>query len=463
MPVWAKARANPSRTLNRWRGGAALGPFERVAVPLLRLPMEAGESRKRTGLLVLGLLAALALGLGSKMLFAQIEGDRGIAPVATTGDFEVTDIQVDETGDNAEDARANGWKVAERKAFAKLVAQNGGIGSLGDDAIEAMVSTIEVQHEELAPHRYIATLTVVFDRERAGAYIGASAGRAHSAPLLVIPVMDAGGAQSVFETRNLWQRAWAEFHADQSVIDYVRPNGGGADSLLITAGQIDRRSRTWWRSLLDGYNASGVVMPIARIERQWPGGPVNVTFTARYGPDNKYLGSVTLTARDEAALPQTLAQGVRRLDGFYAQALGAGLLAPDPSLNVGTAIDPALIDAVLDRAGLTAAKVKAAQQATPGTPGAPATTAPGVVAPPQAAPVVYTVQFATPDADAVDAGAAIVRSIAGVRAASTTSLAIGGTSVMRVTYAGPIEALAEALRARGFKVTVGSGALSIRR
>ena len=77
--------------------------------------------------------------------------------------------------------------------------------------------------------------------------------------------------------------------------------------------------------------------------------------------------------------------------------------------------------------------------------------------------MAYTVQFATPDADAVDAGTAIVRSIAGVRSAGTTSLAIGGTSVMRVTFAGTIEALTEALRARGFKVTVGSGALSIRR
>lgn len=433
---------------------------------LLRLPMQIRDTRKRVGLIAFGLLVALALAsggvLGVGALLAQIEGERGVAPVATTGDFEVSDIQVDEKGDNAEDARANGWRVAEHKAYAKLIAQNGGTSSLPDDAIEAMVAAIEVQHEELAPHRYIAMLTVVFDRERTSSHIGMAAGREHSAPLLVIPVMESGGAQSVFETRTAWQRAWAEFHADQSVIDYVRPNGGGADSLLLTAGQIDRRSRTWWRSVLDGFKASGVLIPVARIERQWPGGPVQVTFTARYGPDNKYLGSATLTAKDEAGLPQVLAEGVRRLDAFYAQALSAGLLAPDPSLNVGTAIDPALIDAVLDRAGLSAQQVKAKSAAVAAA-GAKASAAPGESAAPQAAPTAYTVQFATPDADAVDAGTAIVRSIAGVRSAGTTSLAIGGTSVMRVTYVGTIESLAEALRARGFKVTVGSGALSIRR
>ena len=104
----------------------------------MQVPMQADATGRRAGLVVLGLAGALVLGLGGKALIAQIEGERGIAPVVTTGDFEVTDVQVDETGDNAEDARTNGWKSAERKAYAKLVAQNGGTGSLGDDAIEAM-------------------------------------------------------------------------------------------------------------------------------------------------------------------------------------------------------------------------------------------------------------------------------------------------------------------------------------
>ncbi|HNJ48080.1 MAG TPA: heavy-metal-associated domain-containing protein, partial [Novosphingobium sp.] len=44
-----------------------------------------------------------------------------------------------------------------------------------------------------------------------------------------------------------------------------------------------------------------------------------------------------------------------------------------------------------------------------------------------------------------------------------TSLAMGGTSLMRVTYAGELSVLADALRARGWRVTVGNNALSIRR
>jgi hypothetical protein len=75
----------------------------------------------------------------------------------------------------------------------------------------------------------------------------------------------------------------------------------------------------------------------------------------------------------------------------------------------------------------------------------------------------YVVQFVTPNAAAVDSALGAVRGTPGVRGAATSSIAIGGTSVMRVTYAGDIAGLAAALRARGFTVQQGSNALSISR
>jgi hypothetical protein len=50
-----------------------------------------------------------------------------------------------------------------------------------------------------------------------------------------------------------------------------------------------------------------------------------------------------------------------------------------------------------------------------------------------------------------------------VLGASTTSLAVGGTSLMRVSYQGELSALADALRSRGWRVNVGNNALSIKR
>jgi len=85
-------------------------------------------------------------------------------------------------------------------------------------------------------------------------------------------------------------------------------------------------------------------------------------------------------------------------------------------------------------------------------------------APTQAASAsTFTVQVATPEPASIDAGLASLRAIAGVQGASISSVAVGGTSVMRVTYTGDLAQLAAALRGRGWTVTQGASALSIRR
>lgn len=420
----------------------------------LSLPFQNAKNRKA---ILLGL--ALVSGLGAAALVAQIEGDRGIPPIASNGDYEVRGVEVNVSGDNAEDARSKGWREAQRKAWAKLWESNGsggGAPGLDDATIESMVSAVVVEREQIGPRRYIARLGVIFDRARTGERLGMAGVKARSAPLLVVPVLYQGGVATVFETRNAWQKAWAEYRTGASAIDYVRPAGSGSDSLLLTAGQLDRRSRNWWRLILDEFGAADVIMPIARLERDYPGGPVRGTFSARYGPDNRFLGSFELAAKSEADLPKMLEDAIGRIDAIYTQALVAGTLRPDPTLNMAPQIDPALIEQTLAKASPV---VPSSQAVVPGAEPSVAASAPAATA----VSSTFTVQFPTADAAAVDAGMAAVRGVAGVKSAASTSIAIGGTSVMRVTYAGEIEALAAALRAQGWRVTVGAGALSIRK
>jgi hypothetical protein len=149
-----------------------------------------------------------------------------------------------------------------------------------------------------------------------------------------------------------------------------------------------------------------------------------------------------------------------RMDLIYRRALASGLLTPDPSLMAGSwQIDAALAE--------LAAKLRAAEDASkgPGESQVDTTGTPTPLASESAAPTIssITVQFVTPDAAAVDAALGAVRGAPGVRGASTSSIAIGGTSVMRVTLAGDINALAAALRGQGWQVSVGAGALRISR
>lgn len=413
-----------------------------------------GPATQLVGTLAFALAVALAA-VGPARLIAQIEGDRGIPPIASSTDIQVMGIEVNTTGKDGEEAREAGWKEAQRKAWEQLKGPK-----LSDSQIDAFVSAVVIEHEQIGPRRYVARLGVIFDRTKAGQLLVTADGgvaRSRSAPLLIVPVLYSGGAGQVFEVKGPWQRAWANFGTAASPIDYVRPTGSGGESLILTAGQPGRRSRLWWRNVLDQFGAADVISPIARLERQWPGGPVKGTFTARFGPDNKYLDSFTLTAPDEAGVPKMLNEALVRIDLVYRGALAEGLLQPDPTLVA----DQQTFYQVL--ASLRAAIGPEPTETTaPGTPVATPTPQPGQT---QAATSVstFTVQFASPDAKAVDAALSGVRGVAGVQGAGTTSIAIGGTSVMRVTMAGDIEALAAGLRARGWQVTVGSGALSIRR
>lgn len=402
---------------------------------------------------LLAALIASALGLGA-IVYAQIEGgDRGVAPIDTSGAFEVTGIDVDVAAKSAEAARLGGWRLAQRRGWAMLWAKThggsvGGAPAIGDSALDAIVSGIVVDQEQIGPNRYVAKLGVLFDRSRAGQILGVSGNVSRSAPMLVVPIQWSGGTAQGFEAKTEWQKAWARFRAGASPIDYVRTSGSGPDPLLLNYGQTLRPGRLWWRALLDQYGAADVLIPQVRLERLWPGGPVIGHFSARFGPDNREVAAFNLRVETSDGIPSMMDEGVKRIDAAYAGALAAGILRPDPSL-----IPPPPVDADSLIANETDA--------------APSDEAPdasdNAAAPEATAAESYTVQFDTPDVSAVTSTETAVKSVPGVKSVDTTSLALGGVSVMKVTFEGDAGALRLALSARGFRVEEGGGALRIRR
>jgi len=399
------------------------------------------------------LAGALLLALGA-VLVAQVGGDRGIIPVASSEDIEVRGIKVDVSGRNPQDARLKGWAEARKLAWEKL-----GGPDIPDSQLEGLVSAIVVEQERLGPRRYIATLGVVFDRARAGGLLGGEGARTRSAPMLTLPVLISGGTQTMFEVRNPWQRVWAETQFGASAIDYVRPSGAGGESLLLTYGQTGRRSRAWWNDILDQFGAADVLIPIANLRYLYPGGPVEGRFTGRYGPDSRYLGEFTLRAQSPEQVPAMLERAVQRFDQMFTRALAEGKLRPDPTLALGNVEISPEVRALIE-AARRAEEAAAANEVVPSGAETPAGT------PTPDVPVAlgtYTVQVATPDARSVDAALGSIRGAAGVRSVATSSIAIGGTSVVRVAYLGDLNGLAAALRAAGWQVNVGSNALGISR
>lgn len=404
---------------------------------------------KRRWLAVPLIVAALSVGA---VVYAQLEaGDRGIAPVNSSSDLMVSGVRVDVTGDSADAARSKGWQEAQRLGWEALFKQvNGGASAPGlpDSTLNGIVTAIVIEREQIGPGRYIATLGVQFDRARAGQILGISGRIFRSPPYLVLPVVYEGGVAQSFEQRSEWQRGWAEFRTADSSVDYVRTSGLGADTLLLNAGQMRRRNRAWWREILDQYGASDVLIPTVRIERMWPGGPIVGYFSARYGPDNELLGSFTLTTRNPSGMRNLMTEGVRRIDAIYTGALADGRLRTDPSLIIEAPVAPEEIE-------------KPVEETTTATESPGASTDPAT--PTTAAAVTYSVQVDTPDSGAVLAVESSLRSLPGVDGASTSSVAIGGVSVVRVRYRGDAAALRSVLAAAGWRVAESGGTFRITR
>jgi len=300
----------------------------------------------RRGRLPIALLAVVLL-IGGGIGYAQLEsGDRGILPLDSSNTLEMGGIKVDVGGKTADEARYNGWRIAQRESFKALWAKTHGrpiseAPTLSDGTLDGLVSSIIVESEQIGPNRYIATLGVLFDRARAGELLGVGGQVSHSAPMLLIPIVVTSGAATSVEQRNAWQRAWAEFRTSTSPIDYVRVSGMGIDPLLVNAAQTARPGRGMWRNILDYYGAADVLVAEVQLRRVYPGGPATGTFSGYFGPDRRPLGSFTLTAQNSAAIPEMMTRGVSQMDALFGRWQAAGQLGPDPSLIIP---EPPVID-----------------------------------------------------------------------------------------------------------------------
>lgn len=405
-------------------------------------------SRFRPKIILIPVIAMLSL-VGAGILYAQLDGaDRGIPPIDSTTNFEVLGVEVDVSAENAEKARLEGWRRAQAQGWKMLWAKTNNrpisqAPNLSEAVLNNIVAGIVIEQEQIGPRRYIARLGVLFDRARTGEMLGVPGLARRSAPLLVIPVMRTGSTGYSFEFRNEWQRAWAQFRTANSPIDYVRTSGSGIDPLLLNLAQTRRRGRGWWRMILDQYGAADILVPEVDLRRAYPGGPAIGIFTARFGPDATPIGRFALRVPNGASVPRMLEEGVRRLDGLFVRALEAGLLRPDPSL-------------VIIAPELPPVEEELVEELPPVATQRPAPTATSAAA--------FNIQVATPDAASVQNAEIAASRVSGVTSAITTSLALGGTSIMRVTYVGDASSLAAALQAQGWQVEVtGSNSLRISR
>jgi len=379
-------------------------------------------------LLVLPLMLLFVL-VGTSVHGQLESGSRGILPIDTSGQLEIDGIHVDVGAKDSVTARYAAWRIAQREGFKKLYAEMHHVPvsqapNLPDSALDQIVSSIDVDREQIGPNRYIADLGVMFDRARAAQYFGVSGGGEvrRSVPMLLIPVTITAGTATSVELKNSWQRAWAYFRTGDSPIDYVRISGLGVDPVLVNAAQLNRPGRGWWRNIIDAYGAADILVAEVQLERLYPGGPARARFIGRHGPDNEIIGGFTLTAKNSDQLQAMMSLGARKMDALFTAALAAGRLERDSTLN----LPPPPVEIL------------------PEEEVAPVETGPAANA--------FQVQVSGKDVNAYNFAMAHLRTMGGVESASPQQINPGGTSYILVTFKGDIGSLASALAARGWVV-----------
>jgi len=364
----------------------------------------------------------------SGALYAQMEsGERGIAPIDSSGTLEVTDIHVDVAAKDAQAARLTGWRIAQREGFRKLWARThkrpiSEAPNLPDSVLDGLVSSIVVQREQIGPTRYIADLGILFDRARSAELLGVGGEVRRSAPMLLIPILVTAGTDATVELRNPWQRAWAEFRTSQSPIDYVRVVGTGVDPLLVNAAQAERPGRGWWRNIIDLYGAADIVIAQVRLHRPFPGGPAIASFVGFHGPDREPLGTFSITS-PAGNVPQLMRAGVERMDRLFAAAFAAGRLQRDPSLDIPLPPPPPVEELIEEAPAPTAER-----------------------------PWTYQVQIVANDVNVYNFAMAHLRTTGGVEQVVPVVINPTGTSYVNVTFRGDLSNLRSALATRGWVV-----------
>jgi hypothetical protein len=193
----------------------------------------------------------------------------------------------------------------------------------------------------------------------------------------------------------------------------------GADPVLINAAQTTRPGRGWWRNLLDMYGATDILVAEVQLQRLYPGGPARGRFIARHGPDQEIVGGFTLTVQNSDGVAAMMAEGAQRIDQIYAQALAAGRLTRDSSLDLPP---PPVLPALPETKAVAAVNLANS----------------------------FQVQVTGKNVNFYNFAMAHLRSIPGVESATPQQINPGGTSYILVTYKGDISQLAAALSARGW-------------
>ncbi len=194
------------------------------------------------------------------------------AALAQDSFFVVKDVKVDVTAENSVVAQDKAFDQAQLKAFrilsARMVSEADAKAVPTPDAItiSTMVKDYEVTNEKISAVRYIGTYTFRFREQAVSRFFsvtGVSYTETASNPLLVLPVFQKDGNNTIWSEDNIWLTRWSAEHLSGGLVPIEVPIGDLADIADIDDDNALSYNRRDLDRMLARYNASEAAVMIA--------------------------------------------------------------------------------------------------------------------------------------------------------------------------------------------------------
>ncbi len=260
-------------------------------------------------------------GLCAAGLMVWILGAHSTA--AQEAEFLVEGVEVDATAADANAAREVALEAGMRTAYHRLLERMTPRSFYGQHPepipaqVAGLVYGIEVRNEKTSATRYLASLTVSFQKEAVRALLRARAipfAETASKPLLVLPVYTAAGAQILWDDPNPWRDAWGDVRGRDSLLPLVIPNGDLTDVALIGAGQAAAGNRVQIAAIAGRYGVEDALVAHATLRTEIASRTQTIDVALRrFGPAGERTTVESFRGQPQEPLADLFARAVKEI------------------------------------------------------------------------------------------------------------------------------------------------------
>ena len=186
--------------------------------------------------------------------------------------YVVEDVNVDVTANNSVEAQGKAFINAQGKAFSilteRMVSEKDvkTVRKPNADVIATMIDDFEVKNEQVSAVRYVGDFTFRFNERAVSQFFsvtGVQYTSKSSKPLLVLPILQVQGKNTIWSERNYWMQAWARARLSSGVVPVEVPIGDLDDIGDIDDNDALRYERQSLERMLMRYGAKEAAIMIA--------------------------------------------------------------------------------------------------------------------------------------------------------------------------------------------------------